>query len=187
MCFVVMSHVPMTDIDRNLILNAIYVLNDIVDYLVAGTMVFRNYQMKFESGDFTQPGIVSVQKMCVSHIVLGLSKLVEFWEYYHHLVPKELRPEVKATISKIQSRDLQQFRNTVVAHIWDKKLNRTRTQLEMIEQLNRISDNNPKAFLLWLNNPSGNVYPDNLVSIVQTLRDHLVKEHNVSAGEVFKR
>ena len=177
----------MTDTDRNSILNAIYVLNDIFDYLVAGTMVFRNYQMKYESGEFTQSGIVSVQKMCVSHLVLGLCKLVEFWEYYHHLVPEELRPEIKATISKIQSRDLKHFRNTVVAHIWDKKLNRTRTQFEMIEQLNRISDNNPKAFLLWLNNPNGNVYPKNLVSIIETLRDRLVKEHSVSSNEVFDR
>jgi hypothetical protein len=177
----------MTDTDRNSILDAIYVLNDIFDYLVAGTMVFDRYQMKCESGEFSQPGIVAVQKMCVSHLILGLSKLVEFWEYYHHLVPDELRPEVKATVSRLQSRDLKHFRNTVVAHIWDTKLKRTRTQLEVIEQLNRISDNNPKAFLSWLNNLSGNAYPKNLVSIVETLRDRLCEEHSVSAEEVFNR
>ncbi|MCF6282078.1 MAG: hypothetical protein L3J28_07685 [Candidatus Polarisedimenticolaceae bacterium] len=177
----------MTDTDRNSILDAIYVLNDIFDYLVAGTMVFDRYQMKYESGEFSQPGIVAVQKMCVSHLILGLSKLVEFWEYYHHLVPDELRPEVKATVSKLRSRDLKHFRNTVVAHIWDKKLKRTRSQFEAIDQLNRISDDNPKAFLSWLNNPSGNVYPKNLVSIVETLRDRLREEHNISAEEVFNR
>jgi len=177
----------MTDTDRNSILDAIYVLNDIVDYLVAGTNVFNGYQSKYESGEFSQPGIVAVQKMCVSHLILGLSKLVEFWEYYHHLVPDELRPEVKSTVSKIQSLDLKHFRNTVVALIWDKKLRRTRTQLEVIEQLNRISDNNPRAFLTWLNNPNGNVYPKNLVSIVEALRDHLCEEHSVSANEVFNK
>jgi hypothetical protein len=183
----VMCHEPMTDTDRNSILDAIYVLNDIFDYLVAGTMVFDRYQIKFESGEFSQPGIVAVQKMCVSHLILGLSKLVEFWEYYHHLVPDDLRPEIKATVSKLQSRDLRHFRNTVVAHIWDKKLKRTRTQLEIIEQLNRISDNKPKAFLSWLNNLNGNVYPIDLVSIVETLRDRLREEHSVSAEEVFNR
>ncbi len=113
--------------------------------------------------------------------------LVEFLEYYHHIVPEELKSEIKATVSKLQNRDLKHFRNTVVAHIWDKKLRRTRTQLEVIEQLNRISDNNPKAFLSWINNPSGNVYPKNLVSIVETLRDRLRKEYSVSAEEVFNR
>jgi len=182
-----MCHETMTDTDRNSILDAIYVLNDIFDNLVAGTMVFDRYQSNYVSGEFSQSGIVAVQKMCVSHIVLGLSKLVEFWDYYHHLVPDELRPEVRAMVSKLQSQDLKHFRNTVVAHIRDKKLGRTRTQFEVIEQLNRISDNNPKAFLSWLNNPNGNVYPKNLVSIVETLRDRLRKEHSVSADEVFNR
>lgn len=182
-----MCHEPMTNTDRNSILDVIYVLNDIFDNLVAGTMVFDRYQSKYESGEFPQPGIVAVQKMCVSHIVLGLSKLVEFWEHYHHLVPDELRPEVEAAVSKLQSQDLKHFRNTVAAHIWDKKLGRTRTQFEVIEQLNRISDNNPKAFLSWLNDPNGNVYPKNLVSIVEALRDHLREEHSVSADEVFNR
>ncbi len=182
-----MCHETMTSTDRNSILDAIYVLNDVFDNLVAGTIVFEKYQSKFESGGLSQPGIVAVQKMCVSHIVLGLSKLVEFWEYYHHLVPDELRPEVKAMVSKLQSNDLRHFRNTIVAHIWDKKLGRTRTQFEMIDQLNRISDNNPKAFLSWINNPNSNVYPNTLVSIVVALRDQLRQEHSISAGEVFNR
>lgn len=182
-----MCYEAMTDTDRNSILDAIYVLNDIFDYLIAGTMVFDRYQIEFESGELSQPTIVGVQKMCVSHLILGLSKLVEFWEYYHHLVPEDLRPEIKATVSKLQSRDLRHFRNTVVAHIWDRKLKRARTQLEAIEQLNRISDNNPKAFLSWLNNPNGNAHPNNLVSTVETLRDRLRKEHSVTAEEVFNR
>lgn len=177
----------MTDADKNSIIDAIYVLNDILDHLLAGTMVFNSYQIKFESGQFSQPGIVAVQKMCVSHLILGLSKLVEFWEYYHNLVPDELRPDIKSTVSKLQSRDLKHFRNTVVAHVLDKKLNRTRTQIEVIEQLNRISDNNPKAFLAWINNPYGNVYPKNLASVVETLRDSLIEKNSVTATEVFNR
>ncbi len=182
-----MCHEKMTDTDRTSILDAIYVLNDIFDYLVAGTMVFDRYQKQYESGEFSQPGIVAVQKMCVSHLILGLSKLVEFWEYYHSVVPDDLRSEFKATVSRLQSQDLKHFRNTVVAHIWDKKLGRTRTQLEAFEQLKRISGDSPKAFLRWLNDPSGNIYPDNLVSIVITLRDRLCDDHNVSSEEVFNR
>lgn len=182
-----MQHESMTNIERNSILNAIYVLNDIFDALIAGTMTFDSYQKKYESGGFSQPAIVAVQKMCVSHIILSLSKLVEFWEYYHHIVPNDLRPELKTTVSKLQNQDLRHYRNTVVAHIWDKKQNCTRTQFDAMEQLNRISGNNPREFLLWLNDPSGNVYPNNLVSIVQTLRDRLSEEYGAPAEEVFNR
>ncbi|MDY6993918.1 MAG: hypothetical protein SVR94_15125 [Pseudomonadota bacterium] len=177
----------MTDTDRNKILDAIYVLNDIFDYLKAGTMVFDRYQKEHESGVISQQDIVAVQKMCVSQIILGLSKLVEFSKYYHQFVPDEIRPELKGTVSRLKSRDMTHFRNTVVAHIWDKELKRTRTQNEVIEQLNRISANSPKAFLSWINNPIDNTYPKTVISIVYALREHLRKQHGVSADEVFKR
>jgi hypothetical protein len=140
----------MTDTDRNSILDAVNVLNDLVNDLIAGTMVFDRYQSKFTSGEFSQPGIVAVQKMCVSHLILGLNKICEFWEIFHDLVPVELKSEV-------------------------------------IEHLNRISDNDPSGFLLWLNNPNDNDYPKTVVSIVVTLRDHLRELHNITSDEIFKR
>ncbi|OGW27030.1 MAG: hypothetical protein A2X56_07315 [Nitrospirae bacterium GWC2_57_13] len=177
----------MTDIERNSILDAIDVLNDLVNDLVAGTMVFANYQSRFAMGEFSQPGIVAVQKMCVSHLILGLNKLCEFWEVFHRLVPAELRPEMKALVSELQRRGIKEFRNTVVAHVWDRKRRRTRTQSEVIAQLNQISAGNPADFLLWLNNPNDNAYPKTVVSIVQALRNHLREQHGVNADEIFQR
>ncbi len=177
----------MTDTERRSILDAIYVLNDLVNDLVAGTMVFENYQSRFTMGKFSQPGIVAVQKMCVSHLILGLNKLCEFWEVFHHLVPTELRPEMKALVSELEKRGIKEFRNTVVAHVWDKKRRRTRTQTEVIAQLNRISASDPGGFLLWLNNPSDNAFPKTVVSIVQALRDHLRELHGVTEDEIFQR
>lgn len=181
-----MCHKRMMDTKRSSILDAIYVLNDLVDTLAAGTMVFNNYQSRFTRGKFSQPGIVAVQKMCVSHLILGLNKLCEFWELFHHLVPAELRPEIKVLVSKLQNRDVKKFRNTVVAHIWDKKLRRTPTQNEAIAELNRISGH-PGGFLLWLNNPNDNTYPRTVVSILHALRERLCELHGVTAGEVFQR
>lgn len=175
------------DHNRNSVLDAIYVLNDIIDNLVASTMVFDRYQKQYELGQFSQLGIVAVQKMCVTQLVLGLSKLIEFWEHYHQVIPSDLQPELKSTLSTLKKRDLQRYRNSVIAHIWDKKLGRTQTQLEAYEQLNRISGDSPKLFLKWINDPDGNTYPDNLVSIVETLMDRLRQEHNVSSDEVLKR
>ena len=177
----------MSDSNKNTVFDAIYILNDILDSLVAGTMVFDGYQKKYELGTFSQQGIVAVQKMCVSHLILALSKIVEFWKHYHQHIPEELRPEIKAVVSKLKSRDIQHYRNTVVAHIRDKKLNRARTQFEAIELLNRISDENPRAFLAWINSQNEYVYPKTVASIVETLRDNLRMEHRISASDVFDR
>ena len=177
----------MTKTDRNSILDAVFILNDILDALVAGTMVFDRYQSKYAEGEFSKAGIVAVQKMCVSHIVLALSRLIEFWQTYNRLVPIDLQPDVKAVVSKLQRRDLMQYRSTVVAHIRDKKLGRARTQFEAIEHLNRLSDNNPIAFLSWLNNAKDNSSQKTVACIVESMRDQICSENDVSAEEVFQR
>lgn len=177
----------MTDIDRSTVLDAINVLNDLFYGLIAGTMVFDHYQNRFERGQFSKEGIVSVQKMCVSHLVLSLCKLVEFWEVFHHVVPVEFRPEVKKLVSKINQLEVKEYRNTVVAHVKDRKLGRARTQLEAMKVLNRISSNDPRGFLEWLNNPKDNEYPRTVVSIVVMLRDSLRESHQVTDKEVLDR
>jgi len=185
--FSVICNKQMNDINRDTILDAIYILNDLVDGLVAGTMVFENYQARFERGQFTKEGIVSVQKLCVSHLVLALCKLCEFWEEFHNIVPEEFRPKVKELASKIRKLGVKEYRNTVVAHVKDRKLSRARTQFEAMEVLNRISANNPRGFLGWLNNPKDNEYPKTVVSIVVKLRDSLRETHQVKPEEIFDR
>ena len=125
--------------------------------------------------------------MCVSHLVLSLCKLGEFWEVFHHVAPAKFRPEVKKLVSKINQLDVKEYRNTVVAHVKDRKLERARTQLESMELLNRISANDPRGFLGWLNNPKDNEYPKTVVSIVAMLRDSLRETHQVTTEEVFDR
>jgi hypothetical protein len=177
----------MSSSDRATVVDAVYVLNDLFDGLVAGTMVFEHYQARFERGQFSKEGIVSVQKMCVSHIILALCKLCEFWEVFHRVVPAEFRPQVKGLISKINQLDVVEYRNTVVAHVKDRKLGRVRTQFESMEVLNRISANDPRGFLGWLNNPRDNEYPKTVVSIVARLRDFLRETHLIASDEVFDR
>jgi hypothetical protein len=177
----------MNEINRNTILDSIYVLNDLVNDLVAGTMVFQNYQSKFVAGEFSQPGIVAVQNMCMSHLILALNKLCEFWDRFHNVVPAELRPEIKGLISDLQKRGVREFRNTVAAHIWDRKNQRVLTQTEMIAQLKRISGDSPGDFLRWLNSPYDHTSQKTVASMVEKLRDRLRELHSVDADEIFKR
>lgn len=177
----------MADTGRPTIISAIHVLNDLFHGLIAGTMVFENYQIRYENGQFSKEGIVSVQKMCVSHLVLSLCKLCEFWEVFHHVVPENLRPEVKKLVSKINQLNVKEYRNSVVAHVKDRKLGRARTRLEAMDVLNRISENNPRGFLRWLNDPKDGGYPNTVVSVVVMVRDILRETHKVTAEEVFER
>ena len=177
----------MTNLERTIILDAIYVLNDIFHGLVAGTMVFEQYQGRFENGSFSNEGIVSVQKMCVSHIILSLCKLCEFKENYHQVIPDEIRPELKKLYSKINKLGIKEYRNTVVAHVKDNKTGRAKTQFEAVEILNRISENSPRGFLRWINDPNVYDYPKTVVSVVVELRDNLIEIHKVSAEEALYR
>jgi hypothetical protein len=172
---------------RSEVLDAIYVLNDLADCFKVGTSVFNEYQSRFKMGQLDQPGIVGVQKMCVSHLVIGLFKICEFWKEYKALIPTELRPEVKALVSDLEKRGVVNYRNTVVAHVRDKKLRRTPTQYEAMELLNQISDGHPSRFLLRLFDPKDNTYPKTVASIVVKLRDRLRELHGVTPEEVFKR
>ena len=177
----------MTASDRTTILDAVNILNDLFHGLVAGTMVFEHYRTRFANGEFSNEGIVSVQKMCISHLVLSLCKLSEFWESFHSIVPDEFRPELKKLVSKIDRLGVKEYRNTIVAHVKDRKLGRARTQLESIDILNQISENNPQRFLRWLNDPNNHDYPDTVVSVVTRLRDNLLELHQVTAEEALFR
>lgn len=177
----------MTDLNRRKILDAIYILNDLSDGLAAGTMVFEHYQTRFGRGQFSKEGIVSVQKMCVSHLILALYKLCEFWESFHDVVPSEFHSEVKKLVTKINRLNVKDYRNAVIAHLKDKKLGRVQTQLESMAVLNRISANNPRGFLGWLNNPKNNQYPKTVISVVILVRDALREKHQIRPEEVFNR
>lgn len=177
----------MTDTNRKNIVDAIYILNDLFDGLVAGTQVIQDYQSRFERGQVTKESIVAVQKMCVSQLILVLSKLNEFWESFNDVIPPELRPEIGELVSKIGRLNVKEYRNTVVAHIRDTRNSRVQTQFEAMKILNRISANSPRAFLEWLNNPMDNQYPKTVLSIVAKLRDSLREAYKVGPEEVFNR
>jgi hypothetical protein len=42
-------------------------------------------------------------------------------------------------------------------------------------------------FLKWLNDPKGNTYPKNVVSIVERIRDDIVAEHDIQPDEIIDR
>jgi ribosomal protein S17E len=173
--------------DRDTAIDAVDVLNDLVGDLVAGTSVFLDYRQRLKSGNFRVEQMSAVQKMCFSHLVLSFCKLLEFWERYQRLVPDTYRKDLKSLNAEIHRRGAKEFRNKVAGHIWDKKLQRPLRHSEIMVQLDGLIGKHADDFLYWVNNPESNMYPRTIVSVVETIRDAIAREHAIDPSEILKR
>ena len=90
--------------NRDMAIDAVDVLNDLIGDLIAGTNVFIDYRQRLKSGQFRVDQMSAVQKMCFSHLVLSFCKLLEFWEHYHGLVPDTHRKDIERLNTKIRRR-----------------------------------------------------------------------------------
>ena len=100
------------------------ILNDFVGDFVSGVMPFHEWEATFDAQHVTEETKVAVQKICLFHLVLGLSKFEEFYRSFHRVIPSEHRDACKGLLRQIQRKGVIDFRNTCVGHIWDKLLDR---------------------------------------------------------------
>jgi len=175
------------NIDQDTAIDAVDVLNDLIGDLVAGTNVFIDYRQRLERDRFSVEQMSAVQKMCFSHLALSFCKLLEFWKRYHKLVPEIHRKNLKTLNAEIRRRGANDFRNKVAGHIWDTKLQRPLRHSEVTKQLEGLIGKHADDFLCWINNPECNIYPKTIVSVVETIRNAITKEHKIEPVEVIKR
>lgn len=177
----------MCDTDRENAINAVDLLNDFVGDLITGTMALAQYHKEHNSGVITTEQLVGINKMCLSHLVLGLTKWAEFYKRFHHLIPSELKGDAKQIIKTIESRKVIEFRNKCVGHIWDKDTNRPLVNSEIMARLNTITGNDIRGFLRWLNNPDPAEFPNSVAGISEAIRDKIATAHGIAPGEVLNR
>jgi hypothetical protein len=103
------------------------------------------------------------------------------------LVPVTHRDELKRLNSEIRRRDVEYFRNKVAGHTWDKKLQRPLRHSEIMAKLADLVGEHADDFLNWINNPEDNAYPKTVVSVVETIRDTIAKEHAINPSEIIER
>lgn len=174
-------------VDRDTAIDAVDVLNDLIGDLIAGTNVFVDYRQRLKSGQFRVDQMSAVQKMCFSHLVLSLCKLLEFWEHYQGLVPDIHREDIKRLNTEIRRRGAKEFRNKVAGHVWDNKFQRPLRHSEIMSQLDGLIGEHADDFLNWINNPASNPYPETIVSVVETIRDAIAREHAIGPSEILMR
>ncbi len=177
----------MKDLTRTDAVDATDILNDFVGDLVSGVMVLIEYRAILLNDPAQKDALIAIQKMCLSHLILTLNKWLEFYEKYHSLFDGELKNECKELTKRIKNRNIDTFRNKCVGHIWDKNKKRPMYNSEIEKYLNKIMLNDIEKFLLWLNNPTRNEYPDSVVSIIEKCRESIVKKYNIGHDEILQR
>jgi len=166
-------------------IEAFRMLNDFVGDLVAGT---RSLEL-FESSGFASKIGANTQmilrRMCLSHLVVTLSKWAELYDRYKVVIPNATREGCLSLRKEIKARGILDFRNTVVGHIWDSKLNRPLMSSEIDTLLSQVLGDSQQSFLTWINNPEGNVFPKTVVAICEATRDAIRVEHGLNDSEIF--
>jgi hypothetical protein len=177
----------MTDKVREKAVHAADILNDLIGDLGGGTMLFRYWITEFEAGRVPELLMVNVQKICVSHLVLGLFKFLEFYQRFNQVIPPEHLETCKALLAEINRKGTVEFRNKCVGHIWDRDRHRPLIHSEIMTRLDRLTGGDMLGFLNWINNPKTNEFPSTVVSVVETVRDALMSEYSISLDEIIHR
>ena len=66
----------MPDAKRAKAVDAVDVLSDLVIDLVAGVMVFREYEASYDKKGYSEAVNLSVKRLCVFHLILSLRTLL---------------------------------------------------------------------------------------------------------------
>ena len=170
---------------RDFLIHAVDVLNDLITDFITGTNVLRHFidlRAKKELGD---EHMVGVQKMCLSHLILGAAKYDEFYERFHQAIPDSHRIAAKKLLREIHARGLISFRNKVVGHIWDNERGRPLLLSEITAELQAMSNNDISTFLNWFNDPRKD--KDSITSLVESIRGSIMEIHGITPDEAINR
>src|ERR1700731_2809347 len=98
-------------------------------------MLFHEWDAQFHEGRVNENLMVTVQKICLSHLVLGLYKFHEFYRRFRAVIPPEYRDKCKGLVREIEQKGVIDFRKKYVAHIWDKDNQRPLVHPEIMDRL----------------------------------------------------
>lgn len=170
-------------VPRNTALDAVDVLNDLIGDITTGCSVLLSADSQFRRHRLSLRDMSGIQKMCMSHLVLALSKLLEFWERYHAAVPPAHANQMRLLLRRVRAKNVEPFRNSVAGHIWDNALGRCLRHSEIMDHLTNIVGDIP-AFDAWLRNPAD---PSAVSNILTVVRNAIMEEHTIAPNEVINR
>ena len=94
--------------------------------------------------------MLNVKRICISHLVLALSKFDEFYERFLQVIPSPHRQTCKGLLREIRRKGALDFRNKCVGHIWDKERQRPLLHSEIMNRLDLLTGGDIGGFLNWI-------------------------------------
>ena len=99
---------------------ALRFLNEYVGDLVAGTRSLEIFDTSLLANLSDSMKLV-LRRMCVSHLVVTVSKWGEVYDRHKDILPKDTLQACRDLRKELDRRGVRHFRSTVVGHIWDIK------------------------------------------------------------------
>lgn len=119
---------------------------------------------------------VGLSRMSTTHLVLALTKWMEFYEQYKDLLPNETALTAKALYKKLKSRGVRDFRNKVVGHIWDEEAERPLSADAMQQRLAGVIGTSEEAFNRWIYDPNATDAKQHVIGLTEEIRNALESE-----------
>jgi len=167
--------------------NAVHAFR-ILNFMVGDVVTATRTRELFHTDSFAElvgeQVIVCANRMCLSHLFLTLDKWAEFYNRFHKVIPDDCRSECKSLLKEIRRRKVKEFRDKVVAHIWDKHRRRPLTEAEIEELAQSVMGNDVNAFSAWCNNPNDNEFPKTVLSIIERTRDRIREDFKIEADDL---
>jgi len=149
------------------------ILNTLVLDLMVGLRSIDIFRSVNDKQPLSQKMRAGLNRLSTIHLLLALAKWMEFYNKYKGLIPYELAPAAKANYKKLRSRDVREFRNKVVGHIWDDKLKRALSTDEVHGRLEKILGPDEDSFNRWIYDADATSRTDHLVGLTEEIRDAL--------------
>ena len=168
-------------------IEAYRILNEFVGDLVAGTRTLELFESPGFASKIKESTLVTLRRMCLSHLVITLSKWTELYDFYKSVIPADAKDACLKLRKEIDRRGIREFRNSVVGHIWHKKLKRPLTASEIDSRLEAVFLGASQAtFLEWVSNRVTNRFPETVVSICEHTRNRIGEESGLMKSEIFQ-
>ena len=152
--------------------------------LIAGTRAHQALRRLFLPDPPSASLMSQVNRLCLFHLIITLSKWTEFYDRYRDVIPPDVTEPAKVLRKQIRDRGIPGFRNKVVGHIWDDDSKRALTNAEIERRLNPLLAPNLDAFMNWINDSYQNPFPTTAVSVVERVRDRIREVHHFTDADL---
>ena len=165
-------------------IEACRILNEFVLDLITGVKCIELFESPAVQAKASQETNLGMTRLCFFHLIITLSKWIEFYNKYQSLLPNKNRKVCKNLKKEIEKREIGLFRNKFVGHIWDKDCDRPLTKEESDAYIVKINGGDKAAFLGRINKLNA-PYPTTVVSISERVRDELEKQYSLTHRDLF--